>query len=135
MTMAGVMVGHRIIHLASTVVLARLLDPDDFGRVDVVVVVLVILGQLAGLGMSQAVIHNKRDTAKVAFHGFSVTAVAGLVAFGALVLSAETVAGLLDKPYAAELIRVMSVWILLNSLTIVIHHAKIPLSSRMSLFR
>lgn len=119
MTMAGVMVGHRIIHLASTVVLARLLDPDDFGRVDVVVVVLVILGQLAGLGMSQAVIHNKRDTAKVAFHGFSVTAVAGLVAFGALALSAETVAGLLDKPYAAELIRVMSVWILLNSLTMV----------------
>ena len=56
---AGVRAGISLLGLASTIILARLLTPEDFGLVAVAAVIYAIVGAFTGLSTSAALIQNK----------------------------------------------------------------------------
>ena len=58
----GSYVGGRLLVLASTVILARLLAPEDFGLVALAITFMSVLEGVADLGLSQALIIQKDET-------------------------------------------------------------------------
>lgn len=56
---AGVRAGVSLMGLANTVILARLLVPEDFGLVAVAAVIFAIIGAFTGLSLSAALIQHK----------------------------------------------------------------------------
>ena len=53
--------GGRVLFFLSTLLLARLLDPEDFGVAAYAVTVLVLFGSLPEFGLGPAVIHHRSD--------------------------------------------------------------------------
>jgi len=116
MQIGGATIGIRIISIVSGIVLARLLDPRDFGLVALVQVVLSTAGYFSGLGLAAAVIQSQTDRGKVAFQAFVVTAVAGTVLFLVLVINAGFFAALLGNTEIISIFRWLSITVLLGTL-------------------
>jgi len=68
----------RLLSFVTTLILAKLLSPDDFGIVSIAVLVGATLGLVRDLGLNQAIIHSREksedilDTALIASVGISV---------------------------------------------------------------
>ena len=88
------MVGHWgsfVLQLATTMVLARLLSPEDYGLVGMVLTLTVILDQVRTMGLSQAVVQRERLTVDQVNVLFYVNALAGFALAGLVALSAPLV--------------------------------------------
>jgi len=85
----------RPLNILGTIILARLLDPDDFGAVALAMVLLGTSYMFIGLGMGSALVHSNEDRGKVAFQAFTVTVIAGLTLFILLKLNAVLVVAFL----------------------------------------
>ena len=75
--MAIVAIIVRPLNVVGTIILARLLDPSDFGAVALAMVLLGTSYMFIGLGMGSALIHSNADHGKVAFQTFVVTVITG----------------------------------------------------------
>ncbi len=93
--MAIVAIIVRPLNVVGTIILARLLDPSDFGAVALAMVLLGTSYMFIGLGMGSALIHSNADHGKVAFQTFVVTVITGALIFVALKLNAEWLSALL----------------------------------------
>ncbi|WP_447968808.1 lipopolysaccharide biosynthesis protein [Nitrospira sp. M1] len=74
----------RLFQALSTILLARLLDPQDFGLVSLGGALIGICGLFSGLGMKAALIASTDETNKAAFHAFLITTTVGCL-FTALI--------------------------------------------------
>ncbi len=95
MFMAGVALIVRPLNILGTIVLARLLDPSDFGAVALAMVLLGTTYMFIGLGMGAALIHSNEDQGKVAFQAFVVTLFSGLTVFLFLKMNVQLAARIL----------------------------------------
>ena len=111
--------GLRVISMITTVILARLLNPDDFGVVATAQIALSTIGLFSGLGMGLAVIQSPHDRDKVAYQGFVVSAISGFLFFLVLVMNGPFFANLLKNPDIVSILQWMSVLVLLAALTTV----------------
>jgi O-antigen/teichoic acid export membrane protein len=98
MLLGGAQIGLRGITIVSGIILARLLDPRDFGLVTLAQVALLTAGVLAGLGMNAAVIHSHEDRTRVAFHALVMSGFAGVCTLLVVLIFAEPLSGLLGEP-------------------------------------
>jgi PST family polysaccharide transporter len=117
--MGGLTLVTRPFTLASSILLARLLVPEDFGAVAMAMILLGSSNLFAGLGMEPAVIHSELDKDKVAFHAFMVVVATSLVLLTFVVLNAGWLATVLGDPSIEPIIRVMSLLIVFNSWSLV----------------
>lgn len=107
---------NRILGLLSTLILAKLLTPADFGLVAIAAMMLEVIQLLKDMGLSEAVIYSKRedraaiDTAHTILVGYNVVLV--LLA----VVAAPFVARFYENPTVMPVIVLMASNLVLNSL-------------------
>ena len=117
--MGGATLSLRLISIVSGILLARLLDPKDFGIVALAQVVLGTTNLFSGFGLGAAVVQSQEERGKVAFQSFVITSVTGLTLFAVIFLSAELFAGFLGNPHVTTVLQWMAVTVLLAAWSIV----------------
>ncbi len=101
--------------LVTTVVLARLLAPADFGLVALAMVLIVYAEVLASTGVAQALIYLGR-TPSVVRAALGCSIVAGLVLTGAAVAAAPLIASFFDNPDVVPIVRLLAVGLFASAL-------------------
>ena len=111
-------VAERILRLVRNMILARLLAPDDFGLMALVLSVLMLLGCLTDVGVRQSIIHyqegGKREYLNIAWW---VQVVRGIGLFITALLVAPAICRFYGKPELLNLLRVSLLVVILNGLT------------------
>jgi PST family polysaccharide transporter len=115
--MMGTTVGLRVVSILSTIVLARLLDPADFGVIALVFVVISTVELVAPLGLPAALIQRQVDREQAAYQVFLVTVTTGVLLYLAVGLGAGWLAGALGNERIAQVIPVMGLLVVLGGLT------------------
>lgn len=100
-------------------VIARLLDPKDFGLVGMLAIFLAVAQSLIDSGFSQALIRKQNrtevDNSTVFYFNIIVSAILYLILYAI----APWVAGFYNEPQLTELMRVLCFVIIINSLAVV----------------
>lgn len=104
---AVTMVRH-VIGFGISILLARLLQPSEYGLIGMVLVFSSILASVQELGLGDAVVHFNEDESSLRTY-YSVTALAGAVSMGTLMLAAPLVAAFYREPRLTILLRTLSV--------------------------
>jgi O-antigen/teichoic acid export membrane protein len=106
----------RLFGLARTIVLARLLAPNDFGLYGIALLSLSALETFSQTGFDQALIQKKEDTKPYLDTAWTVQVIRGFVLAIILVLGAPLVGSFFGEPRAVLLVRVLGTAVLLKSL-------------------
>lgn len=117
--MGGVQFAMRPINFVIAVILARLLDPSDFGIVALALVLVQTSNQFTALGMDKAIIQSQEERGKIAFHAFVAVMIFGLLFFSLIQFNSALFAGWLGDGKTEPVLRWLSGWILLNALAVV----------------
>ncbi|UVJ39570.1 lipopolysaccharide biosynthesis protein [Arthrobacter sp. CJ23] len=104
----------RVIVLVTTIILARLLSPQEYGLVALALVLMAYAETIADAGVAQALVYLPR-TGVMARSALLLSVVLGLVLASAAVLAAPWIAGVFNLPAAASLIQVLGVSVLATS--------------------
>jgi O-antigen/teichoic acid export membrane protein len=97
-----------VAQLLQLFILGRLLDPEDFGLMAMVTVVLVFGQTVGDAGISNAIIHYQDAKRRELSSLYWLNVMAGAVVFAALLLSAPLVADLYDEPRLTGLVTLAS---------------------------
>lgn len=108
-----------MITIVSAIILARLLDPSDFGMVALAGIVLSTAVMVTGLGMGPAVIQSRENREAVAFHAICITAISGFVTFLLVEIFAAPFAELLGSRELTPIIRWMALLVFSTAITAV----------------
>lgn len=101
---------------ASTIVLARLLTPAEFGIVGFATIITDYLDTLQGLGVGEALIQRKTRIEEAANATFVISIVTGAALFGLGVLLAPVAASFFNQPLVTPLLSVLAASYLFSSL-------------------
>jgi len=110
----GLRLSSRALGFARTIVLARLLFPADFGLIAMAMLVVTGLDSITQTGIQQALIQKKNDIEKCLDTAWAVALARNLVLCLTLVLAAPLVAGFFETPRLTDIIRVVSLSVLLS---------------------
>jgi lipopolysaccharide exporter len=110
----GLRLSSRALGFARTIVLARLLFPADFGLIAMAMVFVTGLDCISQTGFQQALIQKKSDIEKCLDTAWAVALARNLVLCLILVLTAPLVAGFFEAPRLTDIIRVVSLSVLLS---------------------
>jgi O-antigen/teichoic acid export membrane protein len=113
----GLRIASRGLSLVRTIVLARLLVPEDFGLMGIAMLAMSILGTFSETGFQAALIQKEEDIKDYLDTAWTVSALRGLVLFAVLYLAAPYIARFFESPAAAPIVRFIGVSMLLNGLT------------------
>lgn len=108
---------NRLLGLARTIVLARVLAPSDFGLMGIALLAISTLKSFSQTGFQAALIQKKEDIKDYLDTAWTVSALRGLFLFVILYLAAPYIALFFDTPAATPLMRVIGISVLLNGLT------------------
>jgi O-antigen/teichoic acid export membrane protein len=109
-------VGGRLLVLGSTAVLARVLDPRDFGIVGFALTFLAFVDTLQGLGLTQALVaYRGEDLLERANTVFAVTVAVGAGMWLASLALAPVAAGFFHQPRVEQLMPVLGVNFLIRA--------------------
>ncbi len=106
----------RLFGLARTIVLARLLAPNDFGLYGIALLSLSALETFSKTGFDQALIQKKEDIKSYLDTAWTIQVIRGLLLASILILGAPLVGSFFGEPRAVLLVRVLGVAVLLKSL-------------------
>ncbi len=117
LTLGSATIGLRVFSVFTSIILARLLDPDAFGQVALAQVVLSIIAIFATLGLPAAVIQTPLDKMKATFTAFVVTCGLGLAVTGGIILAAPSLGFLLGERDVVPVLQWLSLTVFLGGLT------------------
>ena len=100
--------------LAIGIVLARLLGPEAFGTFAVATVAMLAMLSFNELGVSLAIVRWRDEPGRVAPTVNTISVVSSLILFGTVYLTAPAFAGAMGDPEATNVVRLMSVAIVIN---------------------
>lgn len=109
----------QLLKAVSMIVLARLLEPVDFGLVSLAAVLIGASYLFSGMGMGSAIIASKEETNKAAYHGMCMTMVSGTLFMLLVIAFAPNIAQWFGKKDLSVVIQWMSVLILIQALSLV----------------
>jgi lipopolysaccharide exporter len=110
--------GGKVLLLAATVVLARVLTPEEFGLVSLALVVIGFIDVIAALGVSQALIYL--DASRRRTNAALITTMTVGIGFAvALALAAPVVGDQLNQPDTVPLLRLLAVSLFAGSFGVV----------------
>jgi len=107
-------VAGKMIVLITTIVLARLLSPTEYGLVALALVLMAYAETVADAGVAQALVYLPR-TGVVARSALFLSVLLGAVLATAAFLAAPWIAGLFNLPDAAPLVQVLGISVLATS--------------------
>ncbi|MFY9491751.1 MAG: lipopolysaccharide biosynthesis protein [Mycobacterium sp.] len=105
--------------LLMTVVVARILDPTEFGLFALALLVVNIFEYVKDLGVGAALVQSRRDWSMLAPTGLTLSVIFGVLASAVLAATADLTAGALKHPDLAPMIRVLAIALALNALSTV----------------
>jgi lipopolysaccharide exporter len=103
--------------LLMTVVVARMLGPEDFGVFALAVLVVNLFDYVKDLGVASALVQNRRDWGVLAPTGLTLSVLFGLFASGLLAATAEVAARALGQPELTALIRILAIGLAISALS------------------
>ena len=113
-------VGARIIlQIASQIVLARLLGPAAFGTVTAAVLVILIAGIVAELGLGAALVQAPEIDSTDVRSAFTRVMLSAISISGIILLGADFVGSIFDNPRVAEVLRWMTLAMICQALGVV----------------
>lgn len=112
-------IGQQGIRFVITIILARLLVPQQFGLVGMLSIFIEVARTFIDSGFSAALIQRKEATDVDICSAFYVNVLIGLLAMGLFCVAAPWVADFYDLPILAPMMRVLSLSLLIGSLTCV----------------
>ncbi len=111
--LGGASIGMRVFSVFTSIILARLLLPTEFGQVDLAMVVLTIVSIFSTLGLPAAVIQTSADSKKAAFSAFVLTFSAACFVSLVFLFSAPWLGFLLGDPSVIPVLRWLSLTVVL----------------------
>lgn len=111
--------GGRMIQFISTVVLARILVPEDFGTIAMIMIIFAIANTLTDSGFSQALIREEKITESDRSTTFYVNFAIAFLLFIIIWFSAPYISEFYGKPILCDITRFMALTPIFYSLTIV----------------
>ncbi|MFM5923940.1 MAG: lipopolysaccharide biosynthesis protein [Novosphingobium sp.] len=108
--------GSKLLVFASTVVLARLLLPTEFGLVGFALLAIGYMDTVGDFGISSALIYEHERIEEAADVAFVVSLIAGLFWFGLAYFAAPYVADFFREPEVVPIMRVMGIAFVINAL-------------------
>ncbi len=117
--MGGLTMLIRPINIVGNILLARILDPDDFGTVALALVLLSTSYLFAGFGMGAALVQSKYDNKTAGYHALVITIITGVLMYLACLLSVNTLASFLGDPSITPVLIWLLPLILLTAMRLV----------------
>lgn len=111
--------GYSGISLLSTLVLARLLSPYEFGVVGSVAIITSISNMLVESGMGAALVNKENTTKKDYNTVFTFNLSMSCFLYALIFIAAPFIAGYLGNPVIKDIIRVLSLSLIINAFTLV----------------
>lgn len=105
----------KVVGFLSTIVLARLLLPQEFGLVAIGFIVLAFLENLSEAGAAAAVVWHKAEPHHIAAVALTVTIISSTIVGSATYLAAPMIADFFEEPRTVSILRVLSVSFILSS--------------------
>lgn len=102
--------GSKLLVFASSLILARLLTPAEFGQVGFALLVISYLDTIGDLGVSAALIYEQKRPEQAAHVAFIISLIMGIVWFVLAMLGAPLIARFFKDPAVVPLVRVLA-WI------------------------
>jgi O-antigen/teichoic acid export membrane protein len=106
----------RVLQLATTAILARILDPADYGLVAIAMVVVGVLNILSNFQFGNAIIKTRELGAAHLDTAFTLNLIRGVLSAAALVALARPVSGYMHEPRLAAILYVLAVPALVGGL-------------------
>ena len=101
------------------VILARLLSPDDYGLIAMIMVFLGLSRSIIDSGFGNALIRKPNLSQEDCSTAFLFNFFTAILLYAILFISAPLIASFYDKPILVSIVRVQSICVLLNALVIV----------------
>lgn len=101
------------------IILARLLNPKEFGLIGMITIFIAISTSFIDSGFSQALIRKKNCTETDYSTVFFFNLLIGFLFFGTLFITAPIISEFFDEPQLISLIRVLGVVLIIDSLTMI----------------
>jgi O-antigen/teichoic acid export membrane protein len=112
-------IGRRAVSLLTTIVMARLLPPEDFGLIAMAMAVIAFLEVFKDLGMGSAIVRWGPLNHQASSSVFWLTAALGLGVGLVLAASAPLIAGFFHEPRLVPLVRVLAICFPLSGSSVV----------------
>lgn len=109
----------QIITFILSIVLARILLPEEFGLVGMIMVIISIAQIFGELGLSSGVVQSKKITTIQLSTIFYINIVAGMVLCGLFMLLANPIANFYNRSELVPLIQILSTLFIISSIGIV----------------
>ena len=104
---------------AVLILMARILSPEDYGVLEISILITTLGQLLLETGLSKALIQTRRDQAKAANVVFWSSVLVGIVLYSVIFLSADWIAAFFREPQVAPILRVSGLQLPILSLSIV----------------
>jgi O-antigen/teichoic acid export membrane protein len=111
--------GRQLATFVALLVLARLLEPRDFGLVALAWAVLAFVEQIQETGIGQALIHRRDDIERAAASAVIFSPSLSLMLYAGVFAASPVLAELLRSPDLVEVLRVMALVLVLRGLAVV----------------
>lgn len=115
----GDMVGNQGIQFVIQIILARLLVPEDFGIIGMILVFVALSNSLVDSGFTQALIRDQKadqtDYSTVFYFNLAVS----IFIYGVLFLSAPLISNFFDQDQLTAIVRVLALGVIINAFSII----------------
>ncbi|MBO6651080.1 MAG: oligosaccharide flippase family protein [Balneola sp.] len=111
--------GGRLIQFVSTIILARILLPEDFGTIAMIMIIFAVASSLIDSGFSQALIREHKISESDKSTTFFINFTVAIVLIITIWFLAPMVSKFYEKEILTDLVRFMALTPLFFSLTIV----------------
>lgn len=109
----------QVIHMGISIVLARLLEPSQFGLIGMLAIFTSIAQSILDSGFGSALIQKKDATRTDASSIFFFNLLIGIVLSGILFIFAPSIANFFNQPILKSLTRVLSITLIINAFSLV----------------
>ena len=100
-------------------VLARLLTPEEYGLIGIIIIFIAVFNSIVDSGFSNALI-RKNDAKDIDYNTvFISNLVLSVVLFGVLYISAPAISNFFNQPQLISLLRVMGLIVIINAFAII----------------
>lgn len=115
----GDLVGNQGGQFIIQIVLARMLLPEDFGLIGMILIFVAISNSITDSGFTQALIREQKVTQTDYSTVFYFNIVVSMFIYSSLYLTAPAISSFYDQPQLTMLVRVLSLGVIANSFAII----------------
>lgn len=109
--------GHTVLWMITLFVLARILDPADFGITSIAGTILIVVGHLQQGGVSSALVQRRTDARVAAASALVFSIAIGAVAYAVIFAAAPLAASFFHSARLDDVIRVLAIALAIRSVT------------------